>query len=115
MVVIDKLSSAVTALAADGLVPCVDDCDYDKFLLLIGKIFQFLTIDLAVPLATAAIVYGGIVLVISGTNEGRRNQAKSIITYAVWGLVIALAAWVIIRTIMVELKVPPPFLPSFFQ
>ncbi|MBI4136185.1 MAG: hypothetical protein HY481_01375 [Candidatus Vogelbacteria bacterium] len=97
------------------LVPSCTNCGYEDFILLIGNVFQFLTIDLAVPLATAAIVYGGIVLVVSGTNEGKRTQAKDIIKYAVWGLVLALASWLIIRTIMVGLGVETPFLPDFFQ
>lgn len=96
-------------------MPCTDDCDYEKFILLIGKVFEFLTLKMAVPLATAAIVYGGIVLVVSGANEGWRTQAKDIIKYAVWGLVLALASWIIVRTIMVELGVQAPFLPDFFQ
>src|SRR3989344_3729363 len=97
-------------LAAEVLVPCTDNCNYEQFILLIGKVFQFLTLDLAVPLATAAIVYGGIVLVTAGANEGKRSQAKGIIGYAVWGLVLALAAWLIVRTIMVGLGVKVPFL-----
>lgn len=104
-----------TVFAAEGLVPCTDNCNYEQFILLVGKVFQFLTIDLAVPLATAAIVYGGIVLITAGANEGKRSQAKSIIGYAVWGLVLALASWLIVRTIMTGLGVETPFLPDFFQ
>lgn len=98
-----------------ALIPCTDNCDYQQFILLIGKVFQFLTLELAVPLAAVAIVYGGIIMITAGTNEGKRSQAKSIIGYAVWGLVLALAAWLIVRTIMTELGVKAPFLPDFLQ
>lgn len=114
MAVINRL-----LLAAGGLIPCdgtsAKPCDYNAFILLIGKVFQFLTIDIAVPLATAAIVYGGIIMITAGTNETKRSQAKSIIGFAVWGLVLALAAYLIIKTIMVGLGVQAPFLPDFFQ
>ncbi len=106
---------AISKFLPATLVPSCVNCGYEDFILLVGNVFKFLTIDLAVPLATAAIVYGGIVLITAGTNEGRRTQAKSIIGYAVWGLVLALAAWLIVRTIMKGLGVETPFLPDFFQ
>ncbi|HEY4524403.1 MAG TPA: hypothetical protein VJL36_01430 [Candidatus Paceibacterota bacterium] len=99
-----------------GIVPtcAAEGCNYQDFLQLIGNLFQYLLL-IAVPLATAVIVWGGIVLVTAGANEGKRSQAKSMIGFAIWGLALALAAWLIIKTIMVGLGVKEPFLPNFFQ
>ena len=106
MAVIDRLLLTVTAFAQDGLVPCgrtgQDPCNYNSFLLLIGKIFGYLT-AIAVPLATAVIVYGGVMMVTAGSNDSKRSQAKGIISKAVWGLVITLAAYVIVKTIYGQL------------
>ncbi|MEK7208693.1 MAG: pilin [Patescibacteria group bacterium] len=90
-------------------------CGYQDFLQLIGNLFNYLVL-IATPLATAMIVWGGVVLVTAGTNEGKRSQAKSIIGSAIWGLVLTLAAWLIVRTIMVGLiGEQSPFLPGFLQ
>src|SRR3989344_4254726 len=98
----------VVAFAQDKrLVPCdtrinSEKCDYNAFILLIGKIFGYLTM-IAVPLATAVIVYGGGMMVTAGGNDGKRSEAKKVISKAVWGLVITLAAYVIVKTIYGEL------------
>ncbi len=76
--------------------------------------FQYLLL-IAVPIATTAIVYGGIIMITSGTNEGKRSQAKSIIGFAVWGLVLALASYLIIKTIVVALVPDQSFWPAFLQ
>ena len=94
--------------AAVTLIPCgqtnpdtgvVDKpCDYNGFLLLLKNVFDYLVL-IAVPLATVAIVYAGIIMVTAGGNDGKRSQAKDIIWTAVKGLVLVLAAYLIVRTI----------------
>ena len=55
---------------------------------------------IAIPLAVALIVYGGIRVMTSGGSEQNISEAKNIITSALIGLVIALAAWVIVSVIL---------------
>jgi hypothetical protein len=55
---------------------------------------------IAIPLAVALIVYGGIRVMTSGGSEQNVSEAKNIITSALIGLVIALAAWVIVSVIL---------------
>lgn len=69
-------------------------CDIIK---LISNIVTFL-FTVAIPLAVVMIVYGGIRMIVAGGSEERVKSARQIITSAVIGLVIALAAWSIVNT-----------------
>jgi len=124
MALITKFKSGLKRLSPRGvwataLVPdCAREgatawCDFNDLLTLVSKLFNYFVL-LAAPLAAAIIVYGGIVMVTSGTNESKRTEAKGIIGNAVLGLIIVLAAWLVVRTIMVGLKVVPSFIPNFF-
>src|SRR3989344_4034343 len=84
-----------------GLVPeCPEGgCGFDDFLTLVNNVFNYLVL-IAVPIAAVAIGYAGIILVTARDDSGRRNEAKAIIWSAVLGLVIVLAAWLIVNTIL---------------
>ncbi|MEK7585033.1 MAG: hypothetical protein AAB455_00755 [Patescibacteria group bacterium] len=105
MVLLDQLIAFAAESGTVG-IPCgvavngviENPCDYADFLILIGNIFRYLTL-VAVPLATAAIVYGGVLMVISAGNDGKRSEAKGIIKTAITGLVIILASYLIVKTI----------------
>lgn len=59
--------------------------------------------------AFGAIVYGGILYMISGTNVVSQQEAKSWITGAIGGIVLAMSAYLILNTInpdLVKLKAP---------
>ncbi len=92
-------------LAQDGgLGPVVPDCEGDNckfadFLQLLDNIFQAI-LWLAVPAASIAIAYAGIVLATAQDDTGKRNEAKAILWSAVLGLVIVLAAWLIVNTVL---------------
>lgn len=90
------------------------DCKFQDLLNLFGKVFEFFVIIIAVPLTTLAIAYGGFLYLVSSTNEGKRSEAKSIITNAVIGLAIALAAYVIVKSLLIALKVDPTYIPQGF-
>jgi len=95
----------VASVRAD-LIPCTDDCTFADFLGpdgLVGKIVHFLLFDLAAPLAAIAFAWAGILFVVYSGNDGKRSQAKDIIWYAVIGLALALAAWLIVNTIFTTL------------
>lgn len=95
---------AVPALAQalPELIPCTDDCTFQHLLQLVKNIINFI-VAIAVPLASVVIMYAGIKLVLSRTNETERSEAKKVLWTAVWGLVIVLAAWLIVNTILVAL------------
>lgn len=95
----------IASVHAD-LIPCTDDCTFADFLGpdgLIGKIVHFLLFDLAAPLAAIAFAWAGVLLLTGGASESQRTKAHNIIWYAVIGLALALAAWLIVNTIFTTL------------
>ncbi len=103
------------------LVPCgrpgEPDCNL-CYLLQMGKnIIYFLLEYVAIPIAVLFIVYGAFMIMFAAGNEDRVKSGRKIIQTAVWGVLIALAAWLIINTIISVLAslttdVPPgPVLP----
>ncbi len=64
----------------------------------IEQIIKFFASILAV-LAILVIVIAGILYITSGGDEGRIQTAKTWLTYAIIGLIIALLAWVIVNTV----------------
>ena len=91
----------------NDLVPCdtvnnPQPCGYNDFLELIERVFDYLVM-FAVPLAAGVIVVGGAMMMTAGTNDSKRSQAKKIIWMAVWGLVIVLASYLIVKLVFTAL------------
>ncbi len=78
-------------------------CDFDYVITLINNIITFLLFYLAGPLAAIAICYAGGQLIFSGGSSEKITKAKKIIKNVVVGYIIALAAWLIIKTIFTTL------------
>lgn len=100
-----------TLSLADSLVPCnntagengvIDKpCDFDALMNLVNIVIHFILFDMVVPIAAIMFVYAGILMVTAGGEAaGARTKAKSIFTNVVLGLIIAIAAFLIIRTIL---------------
>lgn len=89
---------------AGGLVPCggPDEalCTLCDFFKLGQNIINFLLEDVALPLTTVMIAVGGVTLAISGGSPKRLELGKKILTSAVIGLIVVLASWLIINTII---------------
>lgn len=86
--------------AAVPFVPCSGlDCSACHFAQMGNTILKWLIGLLFVLFAVIAAV-AGFGLVTSGGNEQARNDAKSKLTNAVIGIIIVLAAWLLVDTIM---------------
>lgn len=99
--------------AADGLVPCgrladnlatgdVDEskpCDLCAAFYMLKKIINFAT-ELAIGIAVFILVIAGLLYVFSAGNPAKIELAKSAITYALTGLAIIFAAWLVIAVIL---------------
>ena len=100
-----------------NLVPCGQkgaiECGYNELLELITRIFDYLVI-FAVPLAAGVIAVGGAIMMTAGTNDSKRSQAKKIIWMAVWGLVVVLASYLIVKLVFTTL-VKPSVIPDNFR
>ncbi len=97
----------------DGLTTCdgiVVECTFEKLLLLVNKVLRFLIFIIGVPIVTLSFAYAGFLMVTSGGNSGKKEEAKKIITSATIGLVVLLAAWLIVRTVLLVFGYSGPLL-----
>jgi hypothetical protein len=85
----------------------INSCNFDQIFgmdgesnSLFNRLINFAVFNLAVPLTTIAIVYAGIVIVSNPANSGKREEGKRILYMAVWGLIITLSAYLIVKTIV---------------
>ena len=87
--------------SAQGLVACTgkvgNECELCKFVETLDRIIDWLMGVLFI-LAVIAIIYAGLRLVTSGGNPEAKQKAKSILVTAIVGLIIFMAAWLIIDT-----------------
>ncbi len=93
---------------AQGLVPCGNDpsqmCTWSQLIggsgSLVSNVINFALFGFAVPIAVAFFIWGGIKMVMSGGNESRFNEGKTVVTGVLWGLAIAFGAWLIVNTVI---------------
>jgi len=102
MIVFLMLLVPVFSFAAGGLVTCDGaDCDFNALMELVNEVIRFILFNMVVPIAAIMFAYAGFLLVTAGgETAGARTKAKTIFTNAVIGLVLAVASWLIIRTIL---------------
>lgn len=86
--------------AVTGLVTCTTNCGWNDLMAMVNKVINFLLVDLALPIAAIMFAYAGFKLTFSGGEPEARGTAKKIFLNTVIGLVIAVAAWLIISTIL---------------
>lgn len=95
----------ITASVANAvpLVPCGGEgnpCKVCHFFVLAKNIFDFLVEKIALPIAVVVFIYGGIMLLTSGGSEDKITKGRKALWQAVWGMLIAFAAWIIVDTII---------------
>jgi hypothetical protein len=114
MVVVPGISLAQGA-PDSGLVHCgitdkavlaahkdyANPCDFNSLMDLVNTVINFILFKMVVPIAAIMFAYAGYLLVTAGgETAGARTKAKSIFTNAIVGLIIAVAAWLIVSTIL---------------
>ncbi len=90
--------------AAEPLVPCTNNCGISDFFTMLDRIYSFIVIDIAGPLAVISLIIGGICMLVSAGNPGLMGLGKKIIYAAIIGLVLALGSYAIINFILAALK-----------
>lgn len=78
-------------------------CNFNYLMTLVNNVIHFILFYMVVPIVVIMFVYAGVLLVTSGGEPGARTKAKGIFFNAVIGLVIALAAFIIVKTILITL------------
>lgn len=90
-----------------GIVPCDGlnvPCDYNQMINLLRRAMNFVFIAI-IPIAAIAFTYAGFLLLFQGANPEKRKKARDIFIKVFIGIVVVLAAWLIVRTILVSLGV----------
>lgn len=86
-----------------GLVPCGKangaPCDWNGLMALINGLISFILFDLAIPIAAIMFAYAGFLMVTAGGGEGK-TKAKAIFANTLIGLIFAVAAWLIVNTLL---------------
>ena len=109
---------------AEGLVPCggydYDDtgaligeepaCNFGYIIVLAQNVIEFRIFKLAAPLAALVTAWSGFLYLTSAANPGQREKAKKILKNVVLGFIIALAAWLIVKTLLSSLGVESDYL-----
>ncbi len=93
-----------------GLVPCTnganDPCKFNNLIDLVRNIVRFLMFGVALPLSAIMFSWAGVLMLTAGGNETKIKTAKDIFLWVFVGILITLAAWLIIDTITGALLTP---------
>jgi hypothetical protein len=81
-------------------VPKSEQCDFNDLIILAQNLINFLIFKIAAPLAAVMFAYAGFLYVTNHGNEGQIKQAHEIFWAVFWGLIAALAAWLIVNMIV---------------
>lgn len=82
-------------------------CNICAFMRLVKKIIDWLT-GIAFLLATVFIIFGGFVIMTAGGSPEKVKKGREIITAAVIGILLTLAAWLIVGTVLQIITGAPP-------
>jgi len=92
---------AIPVSQAAGLVPCNGpNCTVCHLFKLVVNVTEFLFKQIALPLAGLMFLVGGIMMMLAGGSETRFKNGKEILINTLFGLVIVLAAFAIVNTII---------------
>lgn len=85
-----------------GIVACggAEDCNFNTLIQTINNVVFFLIFVVGFPIAAIIFAWAGIIMITSGGNTAKRDQAKNMATDVIVGLVLALLSWIIIWTIL---------------
>lgn len=86
------------------LVPCDGpDCDFNSVVELIQRGIDFILTYAILPIAAVMFAYAGYILLFQGDNPGERTKAMNIFKNVAIGVVVVMAAWLIVHTILSSL------------
>ena len=104
------LTMPLLSLAAEPLVQCgtqvdangkvTNPCGFTDFLSLVNRVITFVLFDLALPIAAIMFAWAGFLMVTAGGSTERVGKAKRIFTNVAIGFIIAVIAFLVVRTIL---------------
>jgi hypothetical protein len=81
-------------------------CGFSDIIALIQRIIEYIFV-LVLPIAAIVFAYVGWLYITSGGNSGKRDKAKAAMLNLLKGIILIMAAWLIVRTILVTLGAAP--------
>ncbi len=75
-------------------------CTVCDLFTLVDRVVDFMLEVIAFPLAVIMFLYGGFMWITAGGDSGKITKGRKAIEYAVYGMIVAFAAWLIIDTIL---------------
>jgi len=85
---------------SDGSITQPVKCDFNQLMNMVNIVIKFLLFDMAIPIAAIMFTFAGFELVTSGGSTEKRGLAKKVFTNAVIGLIIAVACWLIVDSVL---------------
>lgn len=86
------------------LVPCdnsaANPCGFTQLMTLVNNVINFILYGMVIPIAAILFAFAGFELVTSGGSTEKRGMAKKVFTNVVFGLVIAMACWLIVKLLL---------------
>jgi len=100
---------AQPATPDEGLIPCgntkadntvSDPCTFGDLITLAQTVINFLIFKIAAPLAAVMFIWAGFLYLTAAGNEGQVKKAHDLFWAVFIGLVIALAAWLMVSFVL---------------
>jgi len=85
----------------DTIVSGDEQCEWEDLITLAQNVINFLIFWIAAPLAAIMFAYAGFLYVTNQGNESQVQHAHQIFWYVFLGLVMALAAWLLVNYILI--------------
>lgn len=82
-------------------------CDFADLMDLVNNVINFLLFVIATPLVAIILCYAGFLLLTSGGSSEKMTKVKSIFKNVIIGYIVALLAWLLIKTILVTVGFEP--------
>jgi len=76
-----------------------DPCTFKNFFEVIDKLIKAL-LYLSFFIAVIMNIKGGVTIIIGSGSDAERKKGRETITYAIYGMLVAFGAWLIINTVL---------------
>ena len=83
-------------------------CGFNDVIRLVRRVIEYIFI-LVLPIAAIVFAYAGFLYITSGGDKKKRQAAKKAMTSVLIGIIVVMAAWVLVQTIVGGLNVNAPF------
>jgi hypothetical protein len=96
----------LVSFAADpgGLVPCEGStCKFSDLVLLVNRVINFLLYVIAFPVSAGLFAWAGILYLTAAGDGGKVKKAHDIFQNVFWGLILALAGFLIVNFLTMTL------------